>query len=94
MGAGDSVEASGNGLAATAKAFWWRLMEELSTHLKDIIVQLEAYPRWLVASCGVILSLALLWVVGKVLKLTIQVVLALAGIALIVGAVWWVLGYF
>ena len=69
-------------------------MEEFSTHLKDIMVQLSAYPRWLVASCGIIVALAVLWVLGKLLKLTLQVILALAGIALIGGAVWWALGYF
>lgn len=68
-------------------------MEELSTHLKALLLQLEAYPRWLVASCGIILALAGLWVVGKILKLTLQVLLALAGVALVVGAIWWVLGY-
>lgn len=68
-------------------------MDSLSEHLKDIIIQLEAYPRWLVAGCGVILALAVLWVVGKILKLTLQVLLALSGLALVVGAVWWVLGY-
>jgi uncharacterized membrane protein YjjP (DUF1212 family) len=69
-------------------------MEELSAHFKDILVQLSAYPRWLVASCGIVVALAVLWMLGKLLKLTLQVILALAGIALIVGAVWWGLGYF
>lgn len=58
------------------------------------MVQLAAYPRWLVASCGIIVALAVLSILGKLLKLTLQVILALAGIALIGGAVWWALGYF
>jgi hypothetical protein len=55
--------------------------------------QLAAYPRWLVASCGVVVALAVLWVLSKVLKLTVQVVIALIAIAVITAAVWWVLGY-
>ncbi len=94
MGSGETAEASGNGLAARAKPLCSKGMEEFSTHLKDIMVQLSAYPRWLVASCGIIVALAVLWVLGKLLKLTLQVILALAGIALIGGAVWWALGYF
>lgn len=68
-------------------------MEELRTLIQEAMTQLSAYPRWLVASCGVIVALAVLWVLSKVLKLTIQVVIALAGLAVIVGAVWWTLGY-
>jgi len=69
-------------------------MEELSTYLKDIMIQLSAYPRWLVASCGIVVALAVLWLLGKILKLTVLVILVLAGIALVGGAVWWGLGYF
>lgn len=81
-------------MAARAKPLCSKGMEELSTHLKDVMVQLAAYPRWLVASCGIIVALAVLSILGKLLKLTLQVILALAGIALIGGAVWWALGYF
>jgi len=68
-------------------------MEELRTLIQETIVQLSAYPRWLVATCGVVVALAVLWVLGKLLKLTVQVIIALAGLAVIVGAVWWTLGY-
>lgn len=68
-------------------------MEELRILIQDVMIQLSAYPRWLVASCGVIVALAALWVLSKLLKLTVQVIIVLAGIAVIAGAVWWTLGY-
>ena len=68
-------------------------MEELRALIHETITQLSAYPRWLVASCGVVVALAVLWVLSKVLKLTVQVIIALAGLAVIAGAVWWTLGY-
>jgi len=57
------------------------------------MVQISAYPRWLVAICGVVVGLAVLGVLGKLLKWTLQVIIALAGVAVIAGAVWWMLGY-
>jgi hypothetical protein len=60
--------------------------------IQAIIHNLSAYPRWLVASCGIILAIATLWVVGKLLKWTLYVVLTLAMIAVVGGGVYWWLG--
>ena len=68
-------------------------MEEFRIIIEDTLRNLAAYPRWLVASCGLIVALALLWVAGKLLKLTVKILLALAALAVICGAIWWGLGY-
>lgn len=68
-------------------------MEELRILIEDALRNLSAYPRWLVASCGLVVALGVLWVLGKLLKLTIKVVIALVALAVIAGAVWWGLGY-
>ncbi len=53
---------------------------------------LGAYPRWLVATCGVIVALALLWIFGKLLKWTVYLLIALSMIAVVVGGVYWWMG--
>ncbi len=68
-------------------------MEEIRILIIDAMRNLSAYPRWLVASCGLVVTLALLWVAVKILKLTVKVLVALAMLAVILGAVWWGLGY-
>ena len=68
-------------------------MEEFRIFLDEMFRNLAAYPRWLVASCGLVLALALLWVAGKLLKLTVKILIALAVLAVICGAIWWGLGY-
>ncbi len=64
----------------------------MTEHLEAALQNLHAYPRWLVASCVVIVALAALWVLGKLLKWTLYVVVALAALAVIAGGVWWFLG--
>ena len=53
---------------------------------------LSAYPRWLVASCAIVVALTALWVLGKVLKWTLYVVVSLAAIAVIGTGLWWWMG--
>lgn len=64
------------------------VIEQIQAALQN----LNAYPRWLVASCAIIVALAVLWVLGKVLKWTVYVIVALAALAVIGGGVWWWMG--
>lgn len=60
--------------------------------IESAVRSLEAYPRWLVTACGIVIGLAMLWAVGKILKWTLYLMAALALIVLGVGAVYWWLG--
>ncbi len=60
--------------------------------IEPAIRSLHAYPRWLVAACGVIVGLAVLWVIGKILKWTLYLMVALAVLLLGLGAFYWWLG--
>lgn len=64
----------------------------MQEQIQAIFQNLAAYPRWLVATCGIILALTSLWIVGKLLKWTLYVVVTLAMIAVIGGGVYWWLG--
>ncbi len=66
--------------------------EGVQEQIQAIIQNLAAYPRWLVASCGIIVALAGLWIVGKLLKWTLYVMLTLAMIAVVGGGVYWWMG--
>ena len=81
-------EASGNDLAAGNEADLLRGMDLI----ENAWMNLQAYPRWLVATCGVIVGVTLLWVVGKILKWTLYLVVGLAMLILVAGAVYWFLG--
>ncbi|WP_221029478.1 DUF819 family protein [Actomonas aquatica] len=61
-------------------------------HVEAALQNLNAYPRWLVASCVIVVALAVLWVLGKLLKWTVYVIVGLAALAVIGGGVWWWLG--
>lgn len=93
MGSGDSHPCKREWLGSRSKLVLLKAMEEIRILIIDAMRNLSAYPRWLVASCGLVVTLALLWVAVKILKLTVKVLVALAMLAVILGAVWWGLGY-
>ncbi|MCF3650346.1 hypothetical protein [Synoicihabitans lomoniglobus] len=64
------------------------MIEQIQSALEN----LSAYPRWLVATCGVIVALAVLYILGKVLKWTIYLMVAGAAIAVVLGGVYWWMG--
>lgn len=58
--------------------------------IEQALRNLEAYPRWLVATCGVIVALAGVWVLAKLLRWTIYLAATLAAICVVIGIVgWW-----
>lgn len=60
--------------------------------LDPIMQNLAAYPRWLVALCGVIVGLGLIWVLVKVLKWTLYLAAIVAAGCVVTGLVLWWLG--
>lgn len=81
--------ASGELLGAKGKS---ALLERVDDQIHAAVQNLSAYPRWLVASCAIVVSLTALWVLGKLLKWTIYVIVSLAAIAVIGSGVWWWMG--
>lgn len=89
MGAGSRRLASGDFArrgagGAFAEGVWMQI--------EPMVQNLAAYPRWLVATCSVIVALAALWVVGKLLKWTLFVILAVAMLTVVAGGLFWWLG--
>ena len=73
-------------LARAGVSFCVRVVEMIEQALRN----LESYPRWLVATCGVIVALAGVWVLAKLLKWTIYLAATLAAICVVIGiVVWW-----
>ena len=60
--------------------------------MNRILAPLAAYPRWLVITCVVLVALGVGWVLVKVIKWTIYVVLLFVILGLILAAVAWLLG--
>lgn len=81
---------AGNCLANAANVV---CKSSVSAELHAALQNLSAYPRWLVATCGIVVALALLWVVGKVLKWTIYLIVALGAIAVVGGGIYWWMGH-
>ena len=57
-----------------------------------LLAPLAAYPRWLVLTCIVLVVAAAGWVLVKIIKWTIYVVILFVLAGLIVAAVAWLLG--
>ena len=68
------------------------LVGRVNEQFHAALQNLSAYPRWVVGSCAIVVSLAVLWVLGKLLKWTVYVVVSLAAIAVIGSGVWWWMG--
>lgn len=60
--------------------------------LDPILQNLAAYPRWLVAACGVIVALGVLWVLVKVLKWTLYLAAVVVAVVVVGSIVMWWLG--
>ena len=60
--------------------------------LSRILAPLAAYPRWFVVTCAVLVALGVGWVLVKVIKWTIYVVLLIVILGLVLAAVAWLLG--
>jgi hypothetical protein len=60
--------------------------------LHRLLAPLAAYPRWLVIGCLVLVAVAGLWVLAKVIKWTIFLVLASVVLLAILIAFGWFLG--
>jgi hypothetical protein len=57
-----------------------------------LLAPLAAYPRWLVIACLVLVAVAGLWVLAKVIKLTIYLVVAGVVLLAVLVAFGWFLG--
>jgi len=60
-----------------------RVNHDSMTPPTSVLDSLAAYPRWLVAACLTVVAAALIWVMAKVLKWTLYL---LIGLVLIGGA--------
>jgi hypothetical protein len=60
--------------------------------LSRLLAPLAAYPHWFVLTCVVLVALGVGWVLVKVIKWTIYVVILLVLLGLILAAVAWLLG--
>jgi hypothetical protein len=60
--------------------------------LSRLLAPLAAYPRWFVITCAVLVAAAIGWVLVKVIKWTIYVVILFVLVGLVVAAVVWLLG--
>ena len=48
----------------------------MPTNTQTLLHSVSAYPPWLVAVCAVVAGIFVLWLVGKLLKWTIMVLVA------------------
>jgi hypothetical protein len=60
--------------------------------LSRLLAPLAAYPRWFVVTCAVLVAAGAGWVLVKVIKWTIYVVILLVLLGLVLLAVAWLLG--
>jgi uncharacterized RDD family membrane protein YckC len=61
-------------------------------NLQRLLAPLAAYPRWLVITCLVLVALAAFWLLTKVIKWTIFLVLAGVVLLAVLVAFGWFLG--
>ena len=57
-----------------------------------LLAPLAAYPRWFVITCLVLVALAAGWVLSKLFKWTLSLLLTAVVLLLILGAVAWFVG--
>jgi uncharacterized RDD family membrane protein YckC len=60
--------------------------------IERLLAPLAAYPRWFVITCLVLVALGAVWLLVKLIKWTLSLVLAAALLLLILAAVAWLLG--
>lgn len=60
--------------------------------LHRLLAPLAAYPRWLVITCLVLVAVAAFWLLAKVIKLTIYLVIAGVVLLAVLVALGWFLG--
>ena len=60
--------------------------------LHQVLAPLAAYPRWLVITCLVLVGIAALWVLAKVMKFTIYLVLLALVVVAVLVAFGWIMG--
>lgn len=53
-----------------------------------LIDSLAAYPRWFVAACLTVVAVVAIWIIAKVLKWSLYLLMALVIIAGVVATVW------
>jgi hypothetical protein len=53
---------------------------------------LSGYPQWLVVTCEVILGMVFLWVLVKLIKLALWLLLFALVATAVLGAIWYILG--
>ena len=57
-----------------------------------LLAPLAAYPRWFVVTCLVLVALAAGWLLAKLIKWTLTLLIAAVVLLLILAAVAWLLG--
>ncbi|HUL53884.1 MAG TPA: hypothetical protein VLT83_10805 [Opitutaceae bacterium] len=60
--------------------------------LQRLLEPLNAYPRWFVITCLVLVALGVFWLLAKAIKWALYLLMAAVLLALIVVAVGWLLG--
>ncbi|HUJ42225.1 MAG TPA: hypothetical protein VLW52_01335 [Opitutaceae bacterium] len=61
-------------------------------YLQRLLEPLNAYPRWFVITCLVLVALGVGWLLAKAIKWALYLLIAAALLLLILGAVAWLLG--
>jgi hypothetical protein len=59
---------------------------------QHLLEPLAAYPRWLVITCLVLVALGVGWLLAKLIKWTLFLVIAAVLLVLVLAAVRWLLG--
>jgi hypothetical protein len=60
--------------------------------IDQCVRQAALYPRWLVVTCTVLAGIAALWIVAKLLKWTLILLLTFTVVAIVGGVLLWWLG--
>ena len=60
--------------------------------LQRLLEPLNAYPRWFVITCLVLVALGVVWLLAKAIKWALYLLLAAALLLLILVAMGWLLG--
>jgi uncharacterized RDD family membrane protein YckC len=60
--------------------------------LQRLLAPLAAYPRWFVVACLVLVALGAAWLLAKLIKWTLSLLLVAVVLLLILAAVAWLVG--
>jgi len=61
-------------------------------YINHLLAPFAAYPRWLVYLCAGLAVVLAVWIVAKVLKWTLYVVLFAVVVVVVLGGIFWFIG--